>query len=320
MNPVTKVAALCFVSIAGVLFPQVHAQVFPQREVRIVVPYSPGGSSDVVARHLGAGLQRIWGGPVSVQNRPGAAGNIGSLEVVRSQPDGHTLLLQNDTMLTNLVVQGQLPYHHENDLTPIALLGATPLALVAHPSVDAHDLNTLVALGTQRKEPWIYGSCGTGSPAHFVMEMVRQKREMTLVQIGYRGCSPAVIDVTSGQIPLAMVSANLVVPMVKAGRLKALGISSAHRYRLLPDVPTFAEQGLQPFDISTWKALMGPAGLQDSMVARIPKDVDLVMADPEVQEALQAAGIEVVRGDAAALRQAIRDDLTRYLDLARRGA
>lgn len=302
--------------LAGLLSLHAHAQGFPEREVRIVVPYSSGGSSDVVARHVGAGLQRIWGKPVSVENRPGASGNIGSLEVVRSPSDGHTLLMQNDTMLTNLVVQGRLPYHHETDLTPVAILGKTPLALVAHPSVSVHDLHSLIDQGKLRKEPWIYGSCGTGSPAHFVMEMLRQRRALELVQVGYRGCAPAVRDVIGGQIPLAMVSANLVVPHANAGRLKVLGISSAMRYRLLPNVSTFEEQGLRPFDISTWKAIMGPAGMAPALVARLADDLDHVMADPDVQTALQAAGIEITRGDADMLRRTIREDLTRYSELA----
>lgn len=294
-----------------------HTQAFPSRDVRIVVPYSPGGSSDVVARHLAGELQLAWGRPVIVENRAGASGNIGSLEVVRSAPDGYTLLMQNDTMLTNLVVQGKLPYHHENDLTPIAVIGITPLVLVAHPSVDAHDLKTLLELARQRPGGFFYGSCGTGSPSHFVMEMVSQTQGVPMQQIGYRGCSPAVADVVGGQIPLAVVSANLVVPLIKTGRLKAIGVSSAKRYRLLPELPTFEEQGLRPFDISTWKALMGPAGVPPPLAARIADDVERVLSEPVNQARMLAAGIEPLLGDAVLLRRMIRDDLARYKQVAR---
>ena len=294
----------------------VLAQTYPSRDVRIVVPYSPGGSSDVLARLVGAELQRVWGKSVAVDNRPGASGNIGTLEVVRSVSDGHTLLLQNDTMLTNLAVQGRLPYDHESDLTPIMLLGVTPLVLVAHPSTGITDVSSLVAAAKATPEGLSYGSCGIGSPAHFVMELIKHKTGIEAVQVGYRGCSPAVVDVMGGQIPLAAVSANLVVSHVKAGRLLAVGVSSAKRYDALPDVPTLEEQGLQPFDLATWKALMGPARLPLSVVNRIHSDVAAILDDPVVKAVLAQAGVDPLRGNGSDLARVIRADALRYRELA----
>ncbi|QCB46999.1 tripartite tricarboxylate transporter substrate binding protein [Hydrogenophaga sp. PAMC20947] len=292
------------------------AQEYPSRGIRIVVPYSAGGSSDVVARVVGAELERKWGQAVTVENRPGAAGNIGSTEVARSTPDGYTLLMQNDTMLTNLAVHGKLPYHHENDLTPIMLLGMGPLALVVHPSINVTNMAELQAARDQ-VNGLSYGSCGIGSPSHFVMELIMDKTALSFTQVGYRGCSPAVKDVLGGHIPIAVVSANLVLPHVQSGRLRVLGISSAERMALLPDIPTFQEQGMHPFDISTWKALMGPAGLPLNVVKKITHDLTRIMDIPRVQEHLKNSGIEPLRGDATALTHLIQADAVKYRDIAR---
>lgn len=306
----------CFGVMALGISGQGVAQTFPSRDVRIVVPYSAGGSSDVLARLVGAELQRVWGRPVSVENRPGASGNIGTMEALRAAPDGHTLLLQNDTMLTNLAVQGQLPYDHQRDLTSIMLLGVTPLVLVAHPLTGISDVSSLVAAAKATPGHLSYGSCGIGSPAHFVMELIKHKTGIDAVQVGYRGCSPAVVDVLGGQIPLAAVSANLVVSHVKAGRLVAVGVSSAKRYDALPDVPTFEEQGLQPFDLSTWKALMGPAKLSASLVHKIHKDVTAILDDPVFKAVLAQAGVDPLRGNSSDLDRVIRTDALRYRELA----
>ena len=293
------------------------AQTYPSRAVRIVVPYGTGGGSDILARQIAVGQQQAWGQGVTVDNKPGASGNIGSVEVVRAPADGHTLLLQNSTMLTNLGVQGKLPYDHEHDLTPIMLLGVTPIAVVAHPSTQISDAKSLVAVAKAKPGGLSYGSCGIGTPQHFVMEMVRLKTGVEATNVGYRGCAPAVTDVLGGQIPLAVVSANLVAPHVKSGRLKSVGVGSAQRFDLMPDSPTFEEQGIKPLDISTWFALMGPAKLPPAVVAKVVADVNKILDDPAVKANLSTAGVEPLRGNGAALAKLIREDATRYTELAR---
>lgn len=294
-----------------------QAQSFPNRGVRIVVPYATGGGSDILARQIGVGLQQAWGQSVVVDNKPGASGNIGTQEVVRAPADGYTLLLQNSTMVTNLGVMGRLPYDPANDLTPIMLLGVTPIALAAHPSVNASDVKSLVAAAKARQGGLSYGSCGIGTPQHFAMELVKQKAGVEATHAGYRGCAPAVTDVLGGQIPLAVVSANLVAPHAKSGKLKVLGVSTAQRYGLLSDVATFEEQGLKPFDFSIWYALMGPARMPPAVVAKVVADVEKILADPAVQANLSNAGVEPLRGNAAGLARLIREDGVRYLELAK---
>ncbi len=297
--------------------PVTYAQGYPNKSVRIVVPYATGGGSDILARQLGAGLQSAWGQGVVVDNKAGASGNIGSQEVVRAQPDGYTLLLQNSTMVTNLGVMGKLPYDPEKDLTPIMLLGITPIALAAHPSANVSNLKELIAAAKANPNSFNYGSCGIGTPQHFVMELLRQLTGIAAAHAGYKGCAPALTDVVGGQIQLAIVSANLVAPYAKSGQLKVLGVSTAQRYTLLPSTPTFEEQGFKPFDFSIWYALMGPAKMPPEVVAKITVDVSKVLADVRVQENLSTAGVVLFKGTAQDLSRLIKSDSARYIQLAK---
>ncbi|MDO8248845.1 MAG: tripartite tricarboxylate transporter substrate binding protein [Rhodoferax sp.] len=305
------VVALTVVGIAA------QADTYPSKSVRIVVPYATGGGSDILARQIGASLQQAWGQGVVVDNKAGASGNIGSQEVVRAAADGYTLLLQNSTMVTNLGVMGKLPYNPEKDLTPIMLLGITPIALAAHPRAQVGSIKDLVAAAKAKPDAFSYGSCGTGTPQHFIMELVKQKTGVAAVHVGYKGCAPALTDVLGGQIPLAIVSANLVAPYAKNGRLRVLGVSTAQRYGLLPDTLTFEEQGLKPFDFSIWYALMGPAKLPPEIVAKLAADVEKILADPTVRSNLSNAGVEPYKGSAQDLAKLIKSDAERYLQLAK---
>ena len=291
------------------------AQSYPAKPVRIVVPYATGGGSDILARQIAAGLQTAWGQGVVVENRAGASGNIGTVEVVRAPADGYTLVLQNSTMVTNLGVSGKLPFDVENDLTPILLLGVTPIALAAHPDAKIANVKELVAAAKDKSLS--YGSCGSGTPQHFAMELLKQKTGMAAQHAGYKGCSPAVTDVLGNHVPLAIVSANLVAPHAKSGKLKVVGVTSAKRYSLLPDTPTFEEQGVKPFDFSIWYALMGPAKLPPAVVSKIAADVEKILADPAVQANLTGAGVELLKGSAQDLAKLIKDDATRYVELAK---
>ncbi|HXD42717.1 MAG TPA: tripartite tricarboxylate transporter substrate binding protein [Ramlibacter sp.] len=312
----TLVLIACVVAlpVAGIT---ASADTYPSKSVRIVVPYGTGGGSDILARQIGARLQQAWGQGVTVENKAGASGNIGSQEVVRAAADGYTLLLQNSTMVTNLGVTGKLPYDPEKDLTPIMLLGITPIALAAHPSAQVGELKDLVAAAKAKPDAFSYGSCGTGTPQHFVMELVKQKTGVAAVHAAYKGCAPALTDVLGGQVPLAIVSANLVAPYAKNGRLRVLGVSTTQRYGLLPDTPTFEEQGLKPFDFSIWYALMGPAKLPPAIVAKLAADVEKVLADPAVRSNLSNAGVELYKGSAQDLAELIKSDAVRYLQLAK---
>ena len=295
----------------------VLAQTYPSRSVKIIVPYGTGGGSDILARQIGARLQTIWGQGVVVDNRAGASGNIGTEAVVKSPADGYTLLLQNSTMVVNPAVNGKLNYDPEADLTPIMLLGLTPIALVSHQSTNIKTLKELVDYSKANPTALNYGSCGVGTPQHFVMELVKQKSGVSATNVGYKGCAPALTDVVGGQVQLAILSANLVAPHLKTGKLNGIGVSTAARYQLMPQVPTFEEQGLKPLDFSIWYALMGPAKMPPDVVARIYADVQKVLAEPAVRENLSGAGVEPLAGNGADLSKLIKVDLARYAQLAK---
>jgi tripartite-type tricarboxylate transporter receptor subunit TctC len=297
--------------------PLASAQGYPTRAVKIIVPYGTGGGSDTLARQIGARLQILWGQGVAVDNRAGASGNIGTEAVVRSPPDGYTLLLQNSTMVVNPAVTGKLNYDPEKDLTPIMLLGLTPIALAAHQSTNIKSIKDLVEYSKANPTALSYGSCGVGTPQHFVMELVKQKAGVNATNIGYKGCAPALTDVLGGQVPLAILSANLVAPHIKTGKLYGVGVSTAARYQPMPQVPTFEEQGLKPLDFSIWYALMGPAKMAPDVVARIYADVQKVLAEPAVRENLSNAGVEPFAGAGGDLAKLITADLARYAQLAK---
>ena len=293
------------------------ADAYPSKPVRIIVPYGTGGGSDTLARQLGVSLQQIWGQGVTVDNRAGASGNIGSEAVVRSPADGYTLMLQNSTMVANMGLGVKLNYDPEKDLTPIMLLGITPIALVAHPSLNVKTLKQLQDYAKANPGKLSYGSCGIGTPMHFVMELVKQKTSLDAVHAGYKGCAPALTDVVGGQIPLASLSANLVATYVKAGKLNVIGVANQKRYALMPDAATMEEQGVKPLDLSTWYALMGPANMPPDVVAQITADVRKVLADPAIQSRLSNAGVETQLGSSAELVKLIRSDKIRFEQLAK---
>ncbi|MCZ8255074.1 MAG: tripartite tricarboxylate transporter substrate binding protein [Polaromonas sp.] len=313
-----KLLALAAVmSLSCLTATQALAQAYPSRAVRIIVPYGTGGGSDILARQIGARLQAIWGQGVAVDNRAGASGNIGTEAVVHAPADGYTLLLQNSTMVVNPAVNGKLNYDPEKDLTPIMLLGLTPIALVSHQSTNLKTLKEVVEYSKANPTALNYGSCGVGTPQHFVMELVKQKSGISATNVGYKGCAPALTDVVGGQVQLAILSANLAAPHLKTGKLNAIGVSTATRYQLMPQVPTFEEQGLKPLDFSIWYALMGPAKMKPEVVAKIYADVQKVLAETAVKENLSGAGVEPLVGNGADLSKLIKVDLVRYAQLAK---
>ena len=271
----------------------------------------------MLARQISARLQTMWGQGIAVDNRAGASGNIGTEAVVRSPADGYTLLLQNSTMVVNPAVAGKLNYDPEKDLTPIMLLGLTPIALVSHQSTNIKTLKELVDYSKANPTALSYGSCGIGTPQHFVMELVKQKSGVAATHVGYKGCAPGLTDGVGGQVQLAILSANLVAPHIKTGKVNGIGVSTAARYPLMPQVPSFEEQGLKPLDFSIWYALMGPARMPPEVVARIYADVQKVLAEPAMRESLSGAGVEPYAGSGADLAKLIRSDLARYAQLAK---
>ena len=291
---------------------------FPQKPVRIVVPYTTGGSNDVIARLLAQQLQEAWGQPVVVENKPGAAGNIGSSDIAKSAPDGHSLLLTNINIVSmNPGLIANMPFDPQKDFAPISLLGTTALALVVHPSVAANNVRELIDLA--RKEPGRlnYASSGNGSPQHMSAEMFKAMTKTSLTHIPYRGAAPAVNDLLAGQVQVTVGVVNQLMPHIRAGKLKALGVTSRKRLVQMPDVPTLDEAGVPGYESEIWLGLAAPAGTPPAIIEQINQAVRKAMATADVVTKLQSQGIDVLVSSPDQMRQRGLEDLKRWGDIIR---
>ena len=291
---------------------------FPQRPVRLVVPYPPGGSNDVIARLVAQKLQEGWSQPVVVENKPGAAGNLGSAEVVKAAPDGHTLLLNNVNITSmNPALMDRMPFDPARDLAPITLLGTTSLALAVHPSVPAQNVKELMALLRSRPGRFSYASSGNGSPQHMAMELFKASTKTSIVHIPYRGAAPAIADVVGGQIEMTIGVVNQVIPHARAGRLRALAVTSRKRLASLPDVPTLDEAGVPGYECEIWLGLSAPAGTPAPVIDTINQAVRKIMTQADVAQRLGGQGIEIITSTPEQMRQRAAEDLKRWSEVIR---
>jgi tripartite-type tricarboxylate transporter receptor subunit TctC len=269
------------------------AQLYPQRPIKVIVAFVPGSPVDLVARavvdKLSTGLRQT----IVVENRPGAAGNLGAEVAARAAPDGYTLLATLDTTFTvNPSVYKKLPYDPETDLRPISIMAATSTLLVVHPSVPVNSARELVAFA--RHEPMSYAHGGQGSPGHLSMEYFRLQAGFPATPVPYKGNAPLVTDLLAGQIKLGFVGTGGVIQHVVAGRLKGLAISTGKRSPLAPDVPTAAEAGFPDFKVETYYVMSAPAGIPEEIAARLENEVRRALASPDLQEKLRLQNSEVV--------------------------
>jgi tripartite-type tricarboxylate transporter receptor subunit TctC len=298
---------LLFVSLVA------HAQDYPLRPIRLVVPFSPGGVTDtsarVVADRLGVRLRQS----VIVENRPGASGNIGTQQVAQAAADGYTLLLGFDgTMVINPWVFARLPFDTLRDFAPVTKLGDATLILVAHPGVAANDMKELIALAKARPGTLSYGTSGTGGTPHLAGELLNQRAGIALTHIPYKGGGQAIGDVVGGQIPLVFTAIATAQQYVKSGRLKALGVCSAKRSASLPEVPTFAESGLDGFIVDSWVGVLAPARTPRAIIERLQRELAAVLAMSEVRERYAVLGIEPVGNTPDQFGEQIRADLAKW--------
>jgi tripartite-type tricarboxylate transporter receptor subunit TctC len=268
------------------------AQSFPARPVRIIVPFPPGGATDVMARVIAQKLSESWGQQAVVENKPGASGTIGSDLVAKSAPDGYTLLLQGTQHAINLSIYKQLPYDTLRDFTPVAYIAVAPFLLVLHPLVPANSVAELIAYIKAKPGGVNYGSSGVGGAAHLAGEMFKTAAGVQLTHIPYKGAAPAMADLLGGQVPMVFDPIPTSLPYVRSGRIKALAITSAQRTPLMPDVPTIAESGLPGFEVAAWFGLYAPAATPTDIVGKLNAEVNRVLQLPEVREKFAALGAD----------------------------
>jgi tripartite-type tricarboxylate transporter receptor subunit TctC len=275
------------------------AQPFPSKPVRIINPFAPGGATDQIARHMAQKLTEAWGQPVVVENRPGASGAIGVEVVAKSTPDGYTLLIATQTThAANPALYSKLPYDAAKDFAPLTLVGSTPLALLVHPSVRASSVQELIAHLKANPGKLSYGSGGNGTSQHLTMELFKKMTGTFIVHIPYKGAGPALTDFLGGQLQLMFDNLPTALPHVKAGKLKALAVSTAQRSALAPELPTIAESGLAGYDLATWFAFFAPAATPREVLTKVSADMRNALAQPDMKERLVATGVDV-RGSSA---------------------
>jgi len=271
----------------------VQAQAWPNRPVKYIVNFAPGGTTDILGRMLSAGLTPALGQPVVVENKPGQAGSIGAAECARAAPDGYTLCAGTiSSHAINASLYSKLPYDPLKDFAPITLLASLPNMLVVHPSVNAGSVRELVALLKANPNKLSFGSAGNGTSQHVSGELFKIMTGTQMQHIPYKGSGPMIPDLLAGQIQLSFENITTAYPQVKSGKLKALAVTSAKRSFVAPEVPTMAEAGLAGYDISSWQALYAPAGTPKEIVARVHAEVVKTLRMPENAKKLQELGLD----------------------------
>ena len=270
---------------------------FPDKPVRFVIGFTPGGPSDILARAVGQKLAERWKQQVVVENRPGAGGNIAAAEVAKSPGDGHTWLLGNNSILaTNAALYRSLPYDPVKDFAPVALVAVQPNILVVHPDVKANSLRDLIALGKENPGKLNYASSGAGAAAHLAGELFKSMAGIDMVHVPYKGAQPALTDLMAGQVQLMFATSASVIPYVKAGRLRALAVSTAQRSPSVKELPTMAEAGLPGFEATTWHGVVVPSATPAALVQRLNREINAVLGEKDLRERLDALGAEVTTG------------------------
>ncbi|MES2415457.1 MAG: tripartite tricarboxylate transporter substrate binding protein [Pseudomonadota bacterium] len=294
-----------------------NAQTYPTRNISLTVPYAAGGASDIVGREIANRLTAQLGHTVFVENRPGASGNLGSMFVARSAPDGYQLLSgSNGPQAINVALLGKLPYDPVRDLKPIAMIAEVPVVLVVAGNSSIRTVKDLIAFIRASKKPVSYGSAGNASTPHLAGEYFRQLAGLELTHVPYKGDAGALTDLVGGHIELSFPALASALPLIKAGKLRALAVSSARRNSLLPDVPSMKESGLPQYEMVGWYGLFAPKDIPEPLVTKLVQEVRVSLADSKLRQQFAAVGVEPassIEGEAFARFQAEQIEKYRVL-------
>ena len=289
------------------------AQAWPAKPIKFIVPYPPGGTSDILARAVGQKLQEKWGQPVVIENKPGATGNIGADFVAKSPPDGYNMLVADigSLAIAPSVVQG-LPFEPVKDFAPVVMIAYSPHLLVVHPSVPAKDMKELIALAKAKPDSLNFAVSGIGGANHLAGIEFEQRAKIKWSYIPYKGGSQALTDMVGGQAQVMFNGMLATYPFVKDGKLKALAISSAKRFPAVPDIPTVAESGMPGFETGSYQGIVAPANTPAAIVKKVHDTVTEILATPEMKERLDKAGAEVRPMSSEQFGAFIRDERDKW--------
>jgi tripartite-type tricarboxylate transporter receptor subunit TctC len=285
------------------------------RPLRFIVPLSPGSTGDMVGRTLGQALTKTMSRPVVVENIPGAGGMLGTSQMVRAQKDGSTLALVTSTHVINPNIYKNMPFDTIKDVTPISIIGGSPGILLVNSKLPVHNLKELVAYANAHPGQLNYGSSGNGTSLHLLAVLLAQEAKIDMTHVPYKGNAPLLADLIGGQVQLAFQSTAAAAPLVRAGTLRPIGISTTSRSKILPDVPTLAEQGLVNFNLGSWMAVLGPAGMPADVVQRLNRQVVAALAMPDVKEWFAAQDFELVGSSPADASKFLQSELVKHTKL-----
>ncbi len=296
------------IAVAG---PATAQQAYPTKSIRIIVAFPPGGAYDILARLFGQKLSESWGQPVIVDNRPGGNTIIATEALVKSPPDGYTVMLMS---VTHAIIPSllPLPFDAVKDFAPVATVSSTRIILMLHPAVAANNLQEFIALAKSRPGQLNFAAVGSGGSGHLAGELLKIAAGISMQYIPYKGGAPAVTDLISGQVQLSFLGLINVVPHLKSGRLKAIATTGETRSSVLPQVPTFAEAGLPGFDVNTWQGILAPAGTPKEVIAKLSTEIAKILATPDVMEKLASQGAEPFFSTPEQFAALMKADMVKY--------
>lgn len=294
------------------------AQQYPNRPVRIIVGISAGGGVDTVARIIAQKMTQAWGQSVVVENRTGAGGIIGTEAAAKAAPDGYTLLMSNSgSIAVDVSLFKKLPYNPVTDFAPITLVARIPALLLVHPSLPVNSVKNLIALAKAHPGQITFGSVGKGTPGYFAAELFRELAQIEIVNVPYRGTPQAMTDVMSGQISMMFGNVLTTVPVVNSGKLKALGVTSARRLNIVPNVPTISEAGLAGYEHYNWYGVLAPARTPKPVVAKLNQEIVRILKTPEVGGRLSKQGLDVVASSPEEFAGFLKSEIDMYAKLVK---
>ena len=309
---ITRVPGACFIALSLSAWAQPAAQPYPTKPIRMLVGFTPGGGTDIIARLVGQKLTERWGQTVVVDNRAGASGNIAADIVAKSQPDGHTLLMAFSSHAANAASFQKLPFDIMKDFTSITIVASAPMTVAVHPSLPARNLTELIQIAKAKPGALRFGSSGVGTPVHLVGEWMQQLAGVSMVHVPYKGIAPAMIAILGGEIQVTYAAVISGLQHYLSGRLRAIAVASAKRFPALADVPTSAESGLPGFETDFWYGLVGPAAMPRPLVDRIQREVGAIVQAPDMKENLLGQGSVPGGGKPEELTALIKTEYQRW--------
>lgn len=311
------VAPLLLLLASTVVAPANPADNYPSRPVKFIVPWSPSGGTDIIARVLSEKLRKSMGQPFLVENRPGAAGNIGASYVAKQPPDGYTIMLATITLATNPAFYKHLDFDATKSFAPITLVAAVPHLLVVRPSLPVHNVKELIELAKREPGKLNYSSAGLGSPFYIAAELFKQMAHVNIVHIPYKGGGPAITDLLGGQVDMSFANLVAVLPFVKSGKLRALAVTTAKRSSAAPDIPTMAEAGLPGYDFSSWFGILAPAGTPHAIIEKLNKEIVKALKSPEVTQRLSEQGADLIASTPEAFGTYLKAETAKWAKLTK---